>query len=338
MAKKKYKIKWDDEKDGMVYGISIVDSPANKMQTIELQDIKKVEVPVKLKDEKKKQLAGIVLIPGQIIERYSEELGEYQIEFGEEEIRKLAENFFKGDYHKNTWYNHDRDKKVEGSTVVQSWIVEDVKNDKANALGFKDLVKGTWCVIMQLSDKAWDKYIETGKVGGFSIDSVMSMVEELELKEESTKNKNNKISMKDEIKKAFLELFTLNSEVEKKADVKLEDEKKEEEVKPETMEDEKKEEMSPEQVMEKLFKMIDEDEEILAKVKAKYSDKEKEEEAVEMAEKLKKEVTELKAKLDKTPSEGREKAGAKIEMNSKPKSRFEAIQAVIDMAESQNKQ
>lgn len=346
MAKNIYKVKWDDEKDGKLFGISIVDKPANKMQALQLSEQKEAQTEIILNkvDEKKKQLAGIVLIPEQLIYRNNEDLGEHYITFGEEEILKLSEQFFKGDYHKNSWYNHKRDEKVEGNTVVQSWTIDDPKNDKANALGLKDLVKGTWCVIMQLSDKAWEDYVETGKVKGFSIDSIMSLVKV----EEVNKNKKEEVNMaKNEVKKSMIELLSdflkfSSEDGKEKEEVKAEDKPKEDKPKEEVKAEDKpkEDEMSKEEFIAKVMKAIDEDEDVKKAIEAKYSEKEElskkeEEEAVEMKSQLElkeKEIVELKSKLDKTPAEGREKT--KVELNSnKPKTRMEAILEVIEMQE-----
>lgn len=43
----------------------------------------------------------------------------------------------------------EHDEKVGDTTYFESWIVEDPANDKANALGFKDIVKKTWFVSWQ---------------------------------------------------------------------------------------------------------------------------------------------------------------------------------------------
>lgn len=184
-----YKIVWDSEDDGLLYGVSIVDKPANKYQALQLSE--QEEIQLQVEDKEKKQLAGVVLIPNQVINRKNKNLGEYKIVFEENTIEKLAHNIFIGDYHKNSWYNHDREKQVQGSTIVESWIISDETKDKALSLGFKDLPKGTWMIVMQLSDKAWDEYIKTGKAKGFSVDSIMS------LKKVNFENNNdNKINLK----------------------------------------------------------------------------------------------------------------------------------------------
>ena len=53
--------------------------------------------------------------------------------------------------------------------VVESWIIEDEYDDKANALGLK-YPKGSWVITMKVeSPKVWND-IKDGKYAGFSIE------------------------------------------------------------------------------------------------------------------------------------------------------------------------
>lgn len=210
-----YKIVWDSEDDGLLYGVSIVDRPANQYQALQLSE--QTEIKLQVENKEKKQLAGVVLIPNQIIKRKNDNLGEHKIVFEEATIEKLAHNIFIGDYHKNSWYNHERDKQIQGSTIVESWIINDETKDKALSLGFEDLPKGTWMIIMQLSDEAWDEYIKTGKAKGFSIDSLMSLEKvnfnnKIDLKMENYLKKIVNLLEKKEEKKEEVKMFTIERE------------------------------------------------------------------------------------------------------------------------------
>ena len=56
----------------------------------------------------------------------------------------------------------------EENTLIESWIVEDPANDKANALGFNPS-KGDWYVSYKINNReTWDK-IKAGELTGFSI-------------------------------------------------------------------------------------------------------------------------------------------------------------------------
>ena len=82
--------------------------------------------------------------------------------------------------------------------------MEDGNNDKANALGFKDLPKGTWMVSMKLSDELWKEYIETGKAQGFSIDSFLDL-KKVSMSIINKTNKKEKMSLLKRLIKMFSE-------------------------------------------------------------------------------------------------------------------------------------
>jgi hypothetical protein len=172
-----------------IYGVSIVDSPANEKLFIKLS--KDVKIEVKMANQEKKLLTGVVLIPNQKIYRVDANGYEYEIFFDEDTIEKLSQDFLTNGYQRNTSYNHNDDEWLKGTSIVQSWIIEESNNDRANALGFKDLPKGTWMITMKLSDELWDQYIQTGKAKGFSIDAFLDMQ-----KIKMNNNKKNKTKKK----------------------------------------------------------------------------------------------------------------------------------------------
>jgi hypothetical protein len=173
-----------------VYAISIVDDPANEKQFIAMSKGNK-EI-IKLANKDKQLLTGVVLIPNQKIFRASGDY-EYYIYFDEETIEKLSQDFIRQNFHKNSTFNHS-EKYLKGISVVESWIVTDPENDKANALGFRDTPKGTWMVTMKLSDELWEEYIKTGKAKGFSIDGFLD-TEKIQMNNNNNKN-NKKMSKK----------------------------------------------------------------------------------------------------------------------------------------------
>jgi len=211
-----YKIVYGDEDEqGSLYGISIVDSPANTYEFIRLAE---EDVQVTTTDEEKKLLTGVALIPDQKIRRKFKNGDEYTLFFDALTIERLSQDFLKKGYQSNATYNHLDDRWLQGATVVESWIVEDPLNDKSNAMGFKDLPKGTWMITMKLSDELWSEYIESGKARGFSVDSLLRL-EKVNLKKENN-NKIKKMSvlrkiiqavMGEDIRLASIEDQTLGS-------------------------------------------------------------------------------------------------------------------------------
>jgi hypothetical protein len=169
-----YKVVYDgNDKEADLYGISIVDNPANQYEFITLSEYK--ELKLTSENKEKQLLTGVVLVPNQKILRGTPDNKLFEIYFEEEVIERLSQDFLKKGYQRNSTYNHDDDKWLDGTTIVESWIVEDPNNDKSNALGFKGLPKGTWMISMKLTDELWKEYIKTGKAKGFSIDSYIQL-------------------------------------------------------------------------------------------------------------------------------------------------------------------
>ncbi len=197
-----FDIKYNNPEDGDLYAISIVDSPANGMQFITLSEQAK---KIQLADKKKQILTGVVLVPEQLIYREFEDGTPFNIKFSEETILNLSQDFLRKGYQLNSTYNH-MGSYLDGICVVEQWIIEDPMNDKANALGFEGLPKGTWMVSMKLSDELWAQYIETGKAKGFSIDSFL----DLQKVSMSIINNNKKINKKEKMSllKKLIKMFS----------------------------------------------------------------------------------------------------------------------------------
>jgi hypothetical protein len=162
-----FKVVYEEETDGDLYGISIVDDPANGFDFIAMN--KKMEIRLAT-DQKKKILYGIVLRPEQKIYREFEDGTPFQLTFDAPTIERFSQDFMKKGYQSNTTFNHEQDNWLKGTTVVENWIVMNKENDKGSAIGLP-VENGDWVIGMKLSDELWSEYIETGKAKGFSIDS-----------------------------------------------------------------------------------------------------------------------------------------------------------------------
>lgn len=155
-----------------VWAISFVDQPANEVDFVALGKEKK-EVFLN-KDTQKQVLTGVILKPEQLIYRQSEKLGDYYIRFSAEQIEKIARKMMRtGVALQSTTHQHSTP--LNGNYLTELWIVEDPRNDKANALGFANLPKGTLMCSYKIDDKAyWDNEVMTGHVKGFSLEGFFS--------------------------------------------------------------------------------------------------------------------------------------------------------------------
>ncbi len=191
---KTYEAIFEEGENTGVYAVSLVENPAMEGLFIALS---KYEVQLKEVDKEQRILMGLVLEPNKPIYR-NQNGEEFNIVFNEATIKNLSYSFFKNKYHQNSTIEHDSKQKIEGVTFVESWIVEDPKNDKSNALGFS-YPKGSWMATMKVdSDDVWNNYVKTGKVQGFSIDAMLSLKEV---------NLKSIINMSVEAEKSILEML-----------------------------------------------------------------------------------------------------------------------------------
>lgn len=152
----------DNEFSG-IEAISVVENPAIEEDFIAL---KKVPVLLAEVDSEKRILMGAALVPNKKILRRNDE-EEYYIYFSEDTVRKASELFLKRGYQSNSTLEHHE--KLDGMTVVESWLVEDEKKDKSRKYGF-DVPVGTWMVSMKVyNDDVWAK-VKAGELHGFSIE------------------------------------------------------------------------------------------------------------------------------------------------------------------------
>jgi hypothetical protein len=197
-----FDINYNKEEDGDLYAISIVESPANGFQFIAMNN----KVEVKLASDAKKQiLYGIVLRPEQLIYREFEDGTPFNLKFSKETIEKLSQDFMRKGYQLNSTFDHVGGY-LDGTAVVEQWIVTDGNNDKGNAIGLP-VQEGDWVIGMKLSDKLWAEYIETGRAKGFSIDSFLDLRKvsmSLQINNKKT-NKKEKMSLLKKLIKMFSE-------------------------------------------------------------------------------------------------------------------------------------
>jgi hypothetical protein len=164
-----------DEEDG-VFAISLVESPAIEENFVALS---KEEVQFKAIDDERRIVVGFALVPEKEI--YRKQNGkEFNIHFSKDTVAKSAELYMKNLNGANVTSEHERP--VKDCCVIESWIVEDAKNDKSNIfnLGAKG---GEWVIMMKLyNDEEYQK-AKNGEYKGFSIEALYDGFEQLNSKE-----------------------------------------------------------------------------------------------------------------------------------------------------------
>lgn len=154
----------EDLKNG-IEAISIVENPAIEEDFIALKEQQRLEFAEA--DREKKILIGPLLIPNKPIYRKSGD-DEYYIYFSRDTVRKASQLFLKNGNQDQSTLEHQV--KIDGLTLVESWIVEDKEKDKSAFYGM-DVPLGTWMGTIKVdNDEIWNEYIKSRKVKGFSIE------------------------------------------------------------------------------------------------------------------------------------------------------------------------
>ena len=176
----------DESEDG-VFAISLVDEPAIESDFLALskQDNNKFNINLKEVDKKRKVVVGYALIPDLKIPRYKDGK-EFNIVMSKETVALAAKLYMSNLNGANVTSQHE--KPVQGCCVIESWIVEDAKNDKANIYNLEPAPKGgEWVVMMSLTDEEYSK-VEDGEYNGFSIEAMFQGFDALEQSKELTED------------------------------------------------------------------------------------------------------------------------------------------------------
>ena len=156
----------ESEEFSGIEAISVVESPAIEEEFIALKNEDQIRLAEVSKE--KRLLMGAALIPDKPIYRKSED-NEFYIYFSKETVAKASQMFLKAGNQGQATMEH-ASKKLEGMTVVESWIVEDLVHDKSKKYGL-DMPIGTWMVSMKVdNDEIWNNYVKKNKIKGFSIE------------------------------------------------------------------------------------------------------------------------------------------------------------------------
>ena len=156
----------ESEEFSGIEAISVVESPAIEEEFIALKNEDQIRLAEVSKE--KRLLMGAALIPDKPIYRKSED-NEFYIYFSKETVAKASQMFLKSGNQGQATMEHATEK-LEGMTVVESWIVEDLVHDKSKKYGL-DMPIGTWMVSMKVdNDEIWNNYVLKKKILGFSIE------------------------------------------------------------------------------------------------------------------------------------------------------------------------
>jgi hypothetical protein len=120
--------------------------------------------------EDQQMLIGPAMVPGKLIPRKDEDGDVYYVYFTKDTIKKLAYKAMKDKIIDRVNIEHNSGELVNDVYLVESWIVEDPKTDKARMYGLNP-VEGTWMTMYKVDNLGvWEGYVKPGLVKGFSIE------------------------------------------------------------------------------------------------------------------------------------------------------------------------
>lgn len=169
-----YKITIDPEySDGEELGIeqiAFTDSPAIKVKGMAFANATKRF----FSDELKYRVTAPAMIPMEIYRR-DDEAGDYYVQFDENTIEQIYVKFMKDLSNKNVFnLEHDPSKEVP-AYILESWIVENPKQDKAYTTYGIEVPKGTLMLTAQVTDVDYYNELVKNEKLGFSIEGFLGM-------------------------------------------------------------------------------------------------------------------------------------------------------------------
>ena len=180
MAKDKlpvYKITIDPEyaengEDLGIEQIAFTSTPAIKVLGLAFNSQVK---PMIFTDDVKYRIVAPALIPMEIYRKDDEDGKEYYVSFSIEEIEKIHAKFMRDMSNKDLFnLEHDTDKTVP-AYVLEAWIVDTPKEDKAYSSFGIEVPEGTLMVTAQVTDKEYYAQLVADGQVGFSIEGYLGM-------------------------------------------------------------------------------------------------------------------------------------------------------------------
>lgn len=187
-----YKITIDPEyaENGEDLGIEQIAFTANPAIKVKGMAFSSQVKPVFFSDDLKYRITAPALIPMEIYRFDEDSKEEYNVKFTKEEIELIHGKFMKQMVNRDLFnLEHDQSKTVP-AYVLEAWIVDTPKEDKAYSSFGIEVPEGTLMVTAQVTDKEYYAELVAQEQIGFSIEGYLGM----KLKEQQPNNiKMNKL-------------------------------------------------------------------------------------------------------------------------------------------------
>jgi len=153
-------------------------------------------------DNKKYRIAAPVVTPGKIYRKDPETEEEYYAKVTPEYIESVYVDFMAKRIGGEVFNEEHNEKVKPPSYILETWLVENPKTDKAQTVYGLDVPKGTWFAVQQFTDKeVYNDYVERGLTGfsihGHSAMLLMSEQNKTEMEKEENKEVEAMETMQD---------------------------------------------------------------------------------------------------------------------------------------------
>ena len=165
-----YELIIQDENIDEVFAISMVDNPAIEAYGTYFQ---KGEVHFAEMTEEGLFMAPI-LIPNKKILRVDGSGTPYEVYFSPETIKRLSQMYLEKKYQDSVTLEHAA--KVDGITLVESWIKESVEKDKSKLYGL-NVPAGSWIGTFRITNEEMREKFRKGEVSAVSIEGIFEHME-----------------------------------------------------------------------------------------------------------------------------------------------------------------
>ena len=125
-------------------------------------------------DEKKYRITAPAMIPMDIYRR-DDQMGEYYVQFTEQEIDTIFKDFMLNLNNRNLFNLEHESEQVVPAYILEAWLVDNPEGDKAKTTFGIDVPKGTLMVTAQVTDTDYYNKLVEAKQVGFSIEGFLGL-------------------------------------------------------------------------------------------------------------------------------------------------------------------
>lgn len=170
-----YKITIDEEyNDGTeplgIDAIAFTSNPAVMVKGVAFSSQKKLAFA----DDKKYRITAPAMIPMEIYRR-DDEMGEYYVEFTEQEIDTIFKDFMQDLNNKDLFNLEHEGEKIVPAYLLEAWLVDNPETDKAKTTFGINVPKGTLMVTAQVTDTDYYNSLVENNAVGFSIEGFLGL-------------------------------------------------------------------------------------------------------------------------------------------------------------------